>query len=93
MAMRLAFSRRYFLQSALTEEFKENFRASTRKRKERGIAAPYETEEGYLYASDLNTPRRLETLAGMLLDRGHSPGRVAKVLGGNLLGVFGAAWG
>mgnify|MGYP002062959223 CR=1 FL=1 len=29
-----------------------------------GIAAPAETETGYLFAADLNTPRRLETLAG-----------------------------
>ena len=76
----------------LTEEYKEQFRTITRERQERGIAAPFETEEGYLFASDLNTPRRLETLAGLLLDRGHSESRVEKLLGGNLLRVFSEAW-
>jgi membrane dipeptidase len=76
----------------LTEEYKQHFRDSTRKRQELGIAAPYETEEGYLFASDLNTPRRLETLAALLLERGHSEARVEKILGGNLLRVFAEAW-
>jgi len=77
----------------ITEEYKENFRAITRRRQELGIAAPYETEEGYLFASDLNTPRRFETLTERLLARGHSPERIEKILGGNLLRVFGEAWG
>jgi len=76
----------------LSEAYKEQFRETTRSRKERGIAAPYETEDGYLFASDLNTPRRFETLAGRLLERGHGEARVEKILGGNLLRVFGEAW-
>jgi membrane dipeptidase len=75
-----------------TEDFKTQFREITRSRQEQGIAAPYETEEGYLFAADLNTPRRFETLAGRLLERGHSEARVEKILGGNLLRVFGEAW-
>lgn len=78
---------------ALTPEFVAAFRDNTRKRREAGIAAPGETDDGYLFASDLNTPRRLETLAGMLLARGHSESRVEKLLGANLLRVFGEAWG
>ncbi|HKJ16184.1 MAG TPA: membrane dipeptidase [Xanthomonadales bacterium] len=76
----------------LTEEYKEEFRKHTRQRKELGIAAPYETEDGYLFANDLNTPRRLETLTEMLLARGHSEIRIEKILGGNLLRVFNEAW-
>ena len=76
----------------LTQEFKAQFSKTTRERKELGIAAPFETEEGYLFANDLNTPRRFETLAQLLLDRGHGEARVEKVLGGNLLRVFGEAW-
>jgi len=77
----------------LTDAYRERFRDMTRTRRERGIAAPYETEEGYLFANDLNTPRRFETLADRLLQRGHSEARVEKLLGGNLLRVFGEAWG
>jgi membrane dipeptidase len=76
----------------LTDEYIAHFRKMTRERKEQGIAAPYETEEGYLFASDLNTPRRFETLADLLLVRGHSETRVETILGGNLLRVFGEAW-
>ncbi len=78
--------------TTLTDAFREEFRSHTRERKARGIAAPFETEDGYLFANDLNTPRRFETLAGMLLERGHSSTRVEKILGGNLLRVFSEAW-
>jgi membrane dipeptidase len=78
--------------TALTPKFVKQFAENNRKRRERGIAAPYETEEGYLFANDLNTPRRFETLAGLLLARGHGEARVEKVLGGNLARVFAEAW-
>ena len=77
----------------LTPEYIETFRKMTRKRAEMGIAAPFETETGYLFASDLNTPRRFETLADMLLSRGHGEARVEKILGANLLRLFSATWG
>jgi membrane dipeptidase len=74
------------------DKFKENFAAVARQRREAGIAAPGETEDGYLFANDLNTPRRLETLAGMLLARGHDTARVEKILGQNLVRVFSETW-
>jgi membrane dipeptidase len=74
------------------DRFKEQFAASVRARRDAGIAAPGETETGYLFAADLNTPRRLETLASMLADRGHSTTRIEKILGGNLLRVFRDTW-
>jgi membrane dipeptidase len=73
-------------------EFKEIFAGSVRRRREAGISAPGETEDGYLFANDLNTPRRLETLAGMLSSRGHSDARIEKILGANLLRVFSSVW-
>ena len=76
----------------VTEAFKKNFRENTRRRKELGIAAPFETEEGYLFANDLNTPRRFETLTDMLLQRGHSETTVEKVLGANWVRLFGETW-
>jgi membrane dipeptidase len=75
------------------DAFRERFAEITRARVEAGIAAPGETETGYLFASDLNTPRRLETLAGMLSARGWTDARIEKVLGRNLERVFAAAWG
>jgi membrane dipeptidase len=74
------------------DEFKEIFAGFVRRRREAGISAPGETEEGYLFANDLNTPRRLETLAGLLSARGHTDGRIEKILGANLLRVFTDTW-
>jgi membrane dipeptidase len=74
------------------DKFKEAFATNTRERREAGIAAPWETEEGYLFATELNTPRRLATLAMMLADRRHSATRIEKILGGNLVRVFRDTW-
>ena len=82
----------YVSPSVLTEEYKENFRKNVERRKASGIAAPFESETGYLFARDLNTPRRFETLADLLLDRGHSEARVEKILGANLVRVFSDTW-
>lgn len=82
----------YVSPTILTDEIRQRFRESTLERKRLGIAAPYETEDGYLFANDLNTPRRLESLSEMLLDRGHSESRVEKLLGANLQRVFAEAW-
>lgn len=79
--------------TTITEEYADNFRKTTAERKRLGIAAPLETETGYLFANDLNTPRRFETLAGLLLDRGHSVTRIEKILGANLMRVFSESWG
>ncbi len=77
---------------ALTPDFVRSFTANVARRKAAGIAAPQESEDGYLFAHDLNTPRRFEQLADRLSLRGHSDDRVEKILGTNLLRVFGAAW-
>jgi membrane dipeptidase len=78
--------------TTLTDEYRENFKNMTRRRAELGIAAPYETETGYLFASDLNMPARFETLAERLLARGHSETRIEKLLGANLLRLFTESW-
>jgi membrane dipeptidase len=78
--------------SVLTPEYVAAFRESVRRRKELGIAAPFETEEGYLFAKDLNTSRRFETLADRMLAAGFSETRIEKVLGANLVRAFGDCW-
>jgi membrane dipeptidase len=74
------------------DAFREIFKENVRRRREAGISAPGETDEGYLFANELNTPRRLETLAGMLSGRGHSDARIEKILGANLLRVLSDVW-
>jgi len=76
----------------LTPEFRERHAGFVRRRREAGISAPGETEDGFLFANELNTPRRLETLAGMLSARGHSDARIEKILGANLVRVFSDTW-
>ncbi len=76
------------IDDALRKSFAENIRA----RRAAGIAAPGETEDGFLFANDLNTQRRFETLAAMLSSRGHTGSRIEKILGRNLLRVFSDVW-
>jgi len=76
----------------LSQEFRDRHVEFVRKRREAGISAPGETEDGYLFAADLNMPRRLETLADRLLARGHGSARIEKILGSNLVRVLQAAW-
>jgi membrane dipeptidase len=74
------------------QAFKDRFAGFVRERRAAGISAPGETEDGYLFAAELNSPRRLETLADMLLARGHGADRVRKILGSNLQRVLSEAW-
>lgn len=78
--------------TVVDDKYKEAFAKNTRERREAGIGAPWELETGYLFAADLNTPRRFATLATMLADRRHSAARIEKILGGNLLRVFADTW-
>jgi membrane dipeptidase len=78
--------------TVVDQKYKDAFAKNTRERREAGIGAPWETEEGYLFANELNTPRRLATLAMMLADRRHSATRIQKILGGNLVRVFTETW-
>jgi membrane dipeptidase len=76
----------------VTPEFKERHVGFVRQRRAAGISAPGETEDGYLFANELNSPRRFETLAGMLSSRGHSDARIEKILGANLVRVISDTW-
>jgi membrane dipeptidase len=78
--------------AVLDQQYKDAFARSIRARRDAGIGAPQETEEGYLFAADLNTPRRFETLASMLASRGHKSARIEKILGANLARLFAAVW-
>ncbi len=78
---------------ALTPEYVKRFREDIARRRKLGISAPGESEDVYLYVPDLNTPRRLETLASQLSRRGYTEARVSKILGGNFARLFAEVWG
>jgi membrane dipeptidase len=77
----------------LTPEFVEAFQQQVAARRKSGIGAPGEDLDAYLFAADLNTPRRFETLAGLLARRGHPTSRIEKILGGNFARLFAEVWG
>jgi membrane dipeptidase len=76
----------------LTPEFIKQHRANVQERRRLGISAPGEEEDVYTFLPDLNTPRRFETLAAMLRERGHSQARIEKILGGNFARLFREVW-
>ena len=76
----------------LTPEYVKRFHDDIANRRKLGISAPGESEGVYTFLPDLNTPRRFETLAGLLRERGHSEARVGKILGGNFARLFGEVW-
>lgn len=76
----------------LTREYIAAHKADVAARRAAGISAPGETDDVYTYVPDLNSPRRLETLAAMLAARGHSSARIEKILGGNFLRLTAEVW-
>ncbi len=76
----------------LTPEFIKHHREDVQNRRRLGISAPGEEEDVYTFLPDLNTPRRFETLAAMLRERGHSRARIEKILGGNFARLFREVW-
>ncbi|NNF28435.1 MAG: hypothetical protein HKN73_14520 [Gemmatimonadetes bacterium] len=61
------------------------------ERQRLGIGAPREYE--VLFVPELNDARRMEMVGQGLLARGHTEERVAKILGGNWMRLFGQVWG
>ena len=76
----------------VNEAYRKAHLADVEQRRKLGISAPGESADIYNFLPDLNTPRRFETLADMLLSRGHSATRVEKILGGNFARVFKESW-
>jgi membrane dipeptidase len=72
----------------LTPEYKKQFADEIAERQKRGISAPGERADSYTFAPDLNTPERLDYLAVLLSQRGHSDARIEKILGGNFARLF-----
>ena len=75
------------------EAYRGHLRESHERRTQAGFAAPGESPDVMLIVPDYNNPRRFELLADDLLRRGHSTGRVEKIIGGNFARVFRSVWG
>jgi membrane dipeptidase len=71
-------------------DFQARFDAVSERRQAMGIAAP--REDTTPYVADLNTPRRLERIADLMLERGHAERVVEKVVGANFRRLFGEVW-
>jgi membrane dipeptidase len=76
----------------LTDDYRKMHREFVEERTKNGYAAPGEAADVFNFALDLNAPRRLETLADLLLQRGHSEARVEKILGGNFARLLRDVW-
>ncbi len=76
-----------------SEEYWSKHREFVSRRIENGIAAPNEDPDILFTVQDLNSPRRMELIADGLSARGHSDGRIEKVLGANWLRLFREVWG
>ena len=76
----------------LTPAAREAHRKDVEDRKRRGIAAPGEDPDIFLYLPDLNSGRRELDLADLLAKRGHPSRVIEKILGENFLRLFRATW-
>ncbi len=77
----------------LTLDFRRTHADAVRERRAQGISAPGESEDIYNYVPEFNSPRRLEQIADLLAQRGHSSTRIERVIGGNWLRLFRDVWG
>jgi membrane dipeptidase len=59
----------------------------------RGIAAPGEGPDVVTWVSGVDGPMRFNTLAGLLAREGWTSTRIEKVLGANVLRLYGDVWG
>lgn len=71
-------------------DFQARFDEVSAQREAAGIAAPRENTVPYV--PQLNHPRRLETIAGLMSERGHPDRVIEKVVGANFLRLFEDVW-
>jgi membrane dipeptidase len=59
----------------------------------KGIAAPGEGPDVFTIIPDLDSPQRFRLLSDALAEAGWPAARIDKVLGANLLRLYGETWG
>jgi membrane dipeptidase len=75
------------------EAYKDALRKEHEDRKAKGIAAPGERADTHPFVDDLRGPDQFRKLYRLLAERGHKPGRIEKVLGGNFVRYARDIWG
>jgi membrane dipeptidase len=73
--------------------FMERHRKDIERRRQLGVNAPGERADIVTFLPDLAGPTKFARLADLLARRGHSSGRIEKVLGLNFLAVAERVWG
>ncbi len=73
--------------------YRQGLRKEIEERRAAGISAAGENEDVYTFVIDLRGPTQFHHLADLLAARGHSQGRIDKILGGNLLRLYKDVWG
>jgi membrane dipeptidase len=71
----------------------ENARKDYEQRKAAGIAAPGEGPDVFTVVADYNSIDKLERLGSELMKRGWTTAQVEKLLGRNLMRLYGEVWG
>jgi membrane dipeptidase len=72
---------------------RENAKKEYERRKAAGIAAPGEGPDVFTVVEDYNSLDKLQRISADLMKRGWTQARLDKLLGGNLLRLYGDAWG
>lgn len=75
-----------------SDEYWGKHREFVRRRIENGVAALNEDPDILFTVQELNSHRRMELIADGLSDRGHSDGRIEKVVGANWVRLFREVW-
>jgi membrane dipeptidase len=75
------------------DAYRQAHKVFIEQRIQRGVAAPGEDPNVFMFVDDLNTPRRLEQIAERLLARKHSAARVEKIVGANWVRLCREIWG
>jgi len=76
----------------MTDEFIQSHHRFVEERIKAGISAPGESPDVYNFIPEYNHPRRFETLASDLADRGWPATRIEKILGKNFARLFAEVW-
>lgn len=74
-------------------EMKKRMIEINNERQARGIAAPGEGPDVVTWVAGVDGPMRFKTLAGLLQKEGWTSARIEKILGGNVLRLYGDVWG